>query len=86
MLKDGQDLALQNSVEMSMKEVAGRVVRYRASEMNEKFSLSVLLVQTETADDFPFVGLVPDRPGNFMAAGFAGHGAYPKLQQTLEMS
>jgi len=31
-------------------------------------------VQTESADAFPFVGAVPQRPGHFIAAGFAGHG------------
>lgn len=31
-------------------------------------------MQTESADAFPFVGTVPQRPGHFIAAGFAGHG------------
>ncbi|RMZ71110.1 fad dependent oxidoreductase superfamily [Pyrenophora seminiperda CCB06] len=31
-------------------------------------------VQTECADNFPFVGPVPSRDGHYIAAGFAGHG------------
>jgi len=31
-------------------------------------------VETWSADAFPFVGPVPNRPGHYIAAGFAGHG------------
>jgi len=32
------------------------------------------VVETWSADAFPFVGPVPNRPGHYIAAGFAGHG------------
>ena len=32
-----------------------------------------------TADELSFVGAVPDRPGQFVAAGFSGHGMLPVL-------
>lgn len=31
-------------------------------------------VQTWSADEFPFVGPVPNRDGHYIAAGFSGHG------------
>ena len=31
-------------------------------------------VETSSADMFPFVGAVPDHDGQWIAAGFAGHG------------
>jgi len=31
-------------------------------------------VETNSADMFPFIGSVPNREGQWMAAGFAGHG------------
>lgn len=34
------------------------------------------IVETNSADMFPFIGSVPNREGNWMAAGFAGHGKH----------
>ncbi|ODN73188.1 hypothetical protein L202_07749 [Cryptococcus amylolentus CBS 6039] len=31
-------------------------------------------VETSSIDSFPFIGPVPNKPGQFVAAGFAGHG------------
>jgi glycine/D-amino acid oxidase-like deaminating enzyme len=33
-------------------------------------------VETSSADMFPFVGAVPDHDGQWIAAGFAGHGKF----------
>jgi hypothetical protein len=40
-------------------------------------------VETSSADMFPFVGAVPDHHGQWMAAGFAGHG---KSDPTIQPS
>jgi hypothetical protein len=36
-------------------------------------------VETNSADMFPFIGSVPNREGQWMAAGFAGHGKHVHL-------
>ena len=40
-------------------------------------------VETNSADNFPFIGSVPNRDGNWMAAGFAGHGKHSHLESNL---
>jgi hypothetical protein len=41
------------------------------------------IVETSSADMFPFVGAVPDHDGQWIAAGFAGHG---KSHPTVRVS
>lgn len=75
MLQAGKDP--QSWREGSTKVDAGLVVRRVAVffKFDQKLTyIPFLLVQTETADSFPFVGPVPHREGHFIAAGFAGHG------------
>jgi hypothetical protein len=40
-------------------------------------------VETSSADMFPFVGAVPDHDGQWIAAGFAGHGKSDPTIQSL---
>ena len=41
---------------------------------NTDVTINSASVQTKTADAFPFVGPLPGRDAQFIAAGFAGHG------------
>lgn len=64
----------RSSARKPTKAAAGLEVRERrVGELDVQLA-DWTAVQTETADDFPFVGTVPQRPGHFIAAGFAGHG------------
>jgi len=46
-------------------------------------ALTKNVVETSSADMFPFVGAVPDHDGQWMAAGFAGHGESGPTNPTL---
>lgn len=43
-------------------------------------------VESDSADAFPFVGAVPDRPGHIVAAGFNGHGMPRILLSTAHIT
>jgi hypothetical protein len=81
--KIGKTRALSSS-EMSMKVVVGLEVSFGClpGDINESKVADQSVVETSSADMFPFVGAVPEHDGQWIAAGFAGHG---KLDSTIEL-
>jgi len=83
MSKIGKMRALSSN-EMSMKVVVGLEVSLGClpGDVNESKVADQSVVETSSADMFPFVGAVPEHDGQWIAAGFAGHG---KSNSTIEL-
>lgn len=59
---------------MLTKGVAGRVVGHPVVHWQLEAKVDKCAVESTSIDSFPFVGRVPKRDGQFVAAGFSGHG------------
>lgn len=59
---------------MLTKGVVGRVVSLPVALWQLEAKIDKCAVESTSIDSFPFVGRIPKRDGQFVAAGFSGHG------------
>ncbi|PVH75270.1 FAD dependent oxidoreductase [Cadophora sp. DSE1049] len=69
---DSDDSVCNPEIQKALMEFPSKYMREWGTKTTVRYSWTGIMGYT--ADELPFVGEVPGRPGQFVAAGFSGHG------------